>query len=108
MHAPVGSFAANPFGLHDVLGNVLEWVLDPALNEEQAEGDFTAQSREGDGCIEFLNVTPVNPMRILRGAAFSTSPHMVRTTERHDATADHKYLNIGVRPARAIRTPSRG
>lgn len=35
--APVGSFAANPWGIYDAYGNVAEWVLDPCDNDEWRE-----------------------------------------------------------------------
>ena len=39
MHAPVGSFAANPFGLFDMLGNVSEWCADLFRSSDPIDGE---------------------------------------------------------------------
>ncbi len=69
--APVGQFPPNAFGLHDMHGNVFEWVED-CWNEiyEGAPGDGSPWVR--DGCLE----------RVHRGGSWILHPHGIRSANR--------------------------
>ena len=70
--APVGSFAANAWGLHDVHGNVWEWVEDCWHgNYEGAPGDGSAWT-SGGRCGR----------RVLRGGSWYYFPRILRAASR--------------------------
>jgi formylglycine-generating enzyme required for sulfatase activity len=89
---PVGSFAANAFGLHDMLGNVSEWTADcwnMALSNEQADGRARTTGYDCGG-------------RVVRGGAWINDPSYARSSHRSLDRADRRYVDLGFRVARSL------
>lgn len=88
---PVGSFAANRFGLQDMHGNVREWVADLWHdNYADAPGDAIAWSA-GHGA-----------MRVTRGGGWPDAAKFLRCANRGRASAAERCAFIGFRVAREI------
>jgi serine/threonine protein kinase/formylglycine-generating enzyme required for sulfatase activity len=87
VHAPVGRFRANPFGFHDVLGNVAELTLD-------APRRYDFGLRDGDGRTGNVD------SGALRGSAFNTAARECRVSRRIDTVPD--LPTGGLRAARAL------
>ena len=87
--APVGSFAANDFGLHDVAGNVQEWTADCYHGSYQGaptDGSAWAQG----GC----------DMRVVRGGAYTSPLDSLRSAKRSQYSQDARLDNLGFRVVR--------
>lgn len=91
--APVGQFKANAFGIHDMLGNVWEWVqdcLNPNWRFSRAATDGSA-FLEGD-CDQ----------RAYRGGSWlANQPYYLRTGERYKFSGA-RYNDLGFRVARTL------
>ncbi len=91
IHGPIGQYRPNPFGLHDMIGNVFEWCLD-------RHSGYTIVPTEGAG--ERSNAA--NSTRIYRGGSFANLAIEARSADRASAAPDNRAGERGVRPARAI------
>jgi formylglycine-generating enzyme required for sulfatase activity len=69
--APAGSLAPNPWGLHDMIGNVWEWTTD---------------------CLDASCIS-----RVDRGASWTNSPKYVRIAARHPDLAAGRTSVLGFR-----------
>jgi formylglycine-generating enzyme required for sulfatase activity len=91
-HAPVNSFAANPFGLHCVHGNLWELCLD---------GNEVGGYRPASGVDPVVDPLS-SPSRIVRGGGFAYGAFQARSAMRTDAAPTYDAPWVGVRPARKI------
>ena len=90
--APVGSFSPNDFGLHDVLGNVWEWVED-CWHETyaRAPADGSAWTSGGE-CGR----------RVLRGGSWPDYPRYLRSANRYRNFTGIRPNNAGFRVSRTL------
>ena len=89
--APVGSYPANAFGLHDVHGNVWEWVED-CWNDSYNGAPSNGSAWESGECVE----------RVLRGGSWFLIPRYLRSAYRYRNTTGFRYLSAGFRVARTL------
>lgn len=87
----VASLRANAFGLHDVHGNVWEWVADCWNDSYHGAPTNGGAWRAGD-CGK----------RVQRGGSWSNAPKDVRSAVRNWRAADHRDANSGFRVVREL------
>ncbi|MCY4319624.1 MAG: SUMF1/EgtB/PvdO family nonheme iron enzyme [Alphaproteobacteria bacterium] len=90
--APVGSFAANDFGLHDMHGNVWELV------EDCWHDDYRGAPSDGSAWVSGGNCDP----RVLRGGAWFFNPWLLRSAFRIGYDTGVRNYFIGFRISRTL------
>jgi formylglycine-generating enzyme required for sulfatase activity len=86
----VGSFPANPFGLHDVLGNVSEWVLECGMPPYADADDDGSLVNRGERCSSHGH----------RGGSWDGDPAALSVTRR--AAAFGRKDDVGIRLVREL------
>jgi formylglycine-generating enzyme required for sulfatase activity len=90
--APVGSFKANNFGLHDIHGNVWEWVADCWHGSYQGAPTNGSAWTSGGNCSR----------RVLRGGSWLSYPWYLRVADRSWGGTGGRVSVNGFRVARTV------
>ena len=88
---PVGSFAANAFGLYDMVGNAWAWAED--CWNENYEGSPTDGSPSTSGDCS---------RRVVRGGSWSNHPYGLRSANRGWIHFPDRSYDLGFRAARTL------
>ncbi len=99
--APVGSYPANGYGLHNMAGNVHEWCIDEwdaAFYSRSPHRNPVAGGWVGDG---FAKVQTHNA-RVLRGGSWGFVARSLHVADRNSRPPTATFNLIGFRCARAV------
>ncbi|MGO1719976.1 MAG: formylglycine-generating enzyme family protein [Luteimonas sp.] len=89
--APVATFTPNRWGLHDLAGNVSEWVAD-CWHDSYRRAPRDAAAWVNPGCR----------IHVIRGGAWASSPEQTRSAWRAPAPRDTTNARIGFRVVRDL------
>ena len=89
---PVKTFAPNTFGLHDMHGNVYEWVEDCWHDSYRGAPNDGAAWTAGGDCGR----------RVLRGGSWNGHPMFLRSAARLRSTTELRLDFVGFRVARTL------
>jgi formylglycine-generating enzyme required for sulfatase activity len=89
--APVARFRANVFGIHDLEGNVSEWVAD-CWHDGYRRAPTQGEAWVNPGCR----------IRVVRGGAWASAPAQTRAAWRSQAEADATNALTGFRVVREL------
>ncbi len=87
----VGKFPPNAFNLHDMHGNVWEWV------EDCGHDNYSGAPSDGTKAAEFASCR-----RVLRGGSWGNNPRSLRSAFREGGAAGDRGHSLGFRVARTF------
>jgi formylglycine-generating enzyme required for sulfatase activity len=84
----------NAFGLHDMHGNVWEWV------EDCYQDNYNGAPTDGS-----VKLSASCSTRVVRGGSWRDDPQNLRSANRYGYLPGYRYAFIGFRVARTLSTP---
>jgi formylglycine-generating enzyme required for sulfatase activity len=92
--SPVGAFAANGYGLHDVAGNLWEYCWD------RYDSTYSGEPNNPRG-------SDIGNARVLRGGSWESSPNLIRVAYKDEDFPINPYNQYGFRVAYSAKNTSR-